>query len=111
MVAAGSQPSEARRAFTSASPRAWFTAALMRSTAALGVPVGASTPNQATVSKPGSDSASAGTSGRLAWRVAVVTASARTLPALICADQGGRLPIIRLTSSASTAATAGDAPL
>ena len=83
----------------------------MRVTTALGVPAGASTPNQAWVSKPGNVSAMAGTSGKLWWRLGVVTASACTLPDLISADQGGRLPTMTCDSSAINALTAGAEPL
>ena len=111
VLGAGSQASVASRALTSGCSSAWLMTLFMRATTAAGVPAGASTPNQASVSKPGSASARAGTSGRLWWRLAVVTASASTRPALICADHGGRLPIITCDSPLITAATAGAAPL
>lgn len=49
-----------------------------------GMPAGPMTPYQPTTSKPGSASATAGTSGRLATRLGVVMAMPRSLPARIC---------------------------
>ena len=55
---------------------------LSRSTMSGGVPLGAQTAFQELASKPGTNSASAGTSGRTSTRLAVVTASARKRPDL-----------------------------
>jgi hypothetical protein len=49
----------------------------------VGVFLGAPTPNQALDSKPGRKSLIVGMSGSASERIAVVTASARTLPALM----------------------------
>ena len=53
---------------------------LQRSMAAAGVPVGATTANQPTMSKPVSFSASAGTASQPATRCAAVVASTRRRP-------------------------------
>ena len=64
--------------------------ALRRSTMALGVPVGAKSPNQVTTSKPPTPaSATVGTSGNAVQRVLLVTASSRTLPLLTCPSAAG----------------------
>ncbi len=57
---------------------------LSRETISLGVPAGANTPYHDTASYPGNpDSATVGTSGAIAVRAALVTASARSFPELI----------------------------
>ena len=55
---------------------------LVHGVAAIGAPLpaGAQVPSQAVASKPGSNSAMAGTSGMTSARVAPVTAKARNLP-------------------------------
>ncbi|SDH74844.1 hypothetical protein SAMN05444748_102305 [Variovorax sp. OV700] len=53
-------------------------------TMSFGVPAGASTPTHVPMSKPLSPASSSGTSGSTAERLAVVTASARSLPPLMC---------------------------
>ena len=57
-----------------------FTSRLMRVTMAAGVPLGTARPNHALASKPGTVSATVGTSGNWVARFAVVTASARSSP-------------------------------
>ena len=60
-----------------------------------GVPLGAPMPCQVLASKPGTVSATVGTSGRAFERSAVVTASARTLSALMApSDSGSGLNMI-----------------
>jgi hypothetical protein len=63
-------------------------------TISAGVPPGAISPNQATVSKPFSPASSTvGSSGTSLERVSVVTASAWMRPALMWPIAGGRLPM------------------
>jgi hypothetical protein len=72
--------------------------ALSFATMAAGVPAGARTPNHDYASYPGSPaSAIVGTSGSAGARARDVTASARSLPALICGSDGGRLSNISCT--------------
>ena len=62
---------------------------LRRATMSLGVAAGASTPNQVPMLKSFRPaSCSVGTSGSALERVAVVTASGRSLPALMCGSTG-----------------------
>ena len=53
-------------------------------------------PNHALASYPGTNSPTVGTSGRTSERVAVVTASARSLPALIYSIDAGSRPKVGL---------------
>jgi hypothetical protein len=70
--------------FDLGSAMAAFTASLSFATISFGIPPGAATDCQAAQSKPGTPtSASGGMSGAAAARCAVVTPSARTLPAWI----------------------------
>ena len=80
----GVAPMSEIRAFILGSVRAALNSLLSLSTISMGVFMGAPTPNQAVTSKPGTKSPKGGTSGRASERVAVVTASARSLPALMC---------------------------
>src|SRR4029079_7266367 len=78
----------------------------------LGVPAGARTPNHDDASNPGSpDSASVGTSGSAAERSALVTASARNLPALMNESDDGRLSNINCTCPPIRSVSAGLLPL
>src|SRR4029453_17843883 len=73
---------------------------------------GASTPNHDEASKPGRPaSATVGTSGSAGARVADVTASGRSFPALICGSDGGRLSNISCTWPPSRSCSAGALPL
>src|SRR5262245_50713086 len=76
-------PSSARRLLSAGSARPAFISLLSFSTIAAGVAFGAPTPNQALASKPGTNSSTVGMFGSASERVAVVTASARSLPALM----------------------------
>src|SRR5436190_23717553 len=77
-----------------------------------GVPVGASTPNHDEASKPGiPDSATVGTLGSAAARVNEVTASARSLPALMCGSAEGRLSNINCTCPPIRSCNACELPL
>ena len=74
---------------TSGMLSAFTISALSRLTISGGVPAGANTPCHEPTSKPGNpDSASVGTSGAIDERLAVVTASARSLPALASGQRG-----------------------
>ncbi len=69
-------------------------------------------PNQVKTSKPGTpDSLTVGTSGSALLRFAVVTASARNLPAWICGIDEPRPSKNTSTSPASSAMIAGPLPL
>src|SRR5258706_5572094 len=87
----GSPPSLARRSFMSGDASARFTSALIFSSRSFGVFPGASRPTQKSNSPPGNPaSAIVGTLGSAALRLAVLTASARSLPSWI----GPRLAMI-----------------
>src|SRR5262249_5679183 len=75
-------PMAAIFAATLGSARPALISRLSSSMIALGVHVGAPKPAQALVSKPGTKSATVGTSGNAGQRVVDVTPSARSLPAL-----------------------------
>jgi hypothetical protein len=77
-----------------------------------GVFAGASAPNQVVTSKPGSAASdSVGTSGSAAERFAVVTASARSFPDLMCGSDGGTVSNIMCTWPPTRSVTAGPLPL
>ena len=89
----------------------WFTAAFNFCTMAGGVPAGRKMPIQVSSSTPGKpDSAKVGTSGSAATRVALDTASARSLPDLTKGSGVARAPAPMLGSPATTAAADGPAP-
>src|SRR5262249_24432690 len=87
--ASGTAPKSASRALMSGSARAAFISLFSFSMISGGVFLGATTPNQLLASKPGRNSLTVGTSGRIFERSAVVTANARSLPALTCAMDDG----------------------
>src|SRR6185437_12819383 len=77
-----------------------------------GVPAGASTPNHDDASNPGRpDSASVGRSGNAAARAPLVTASARSFPALMNGNDDGRLSNINCTCPPIRSVSAGALPL
>src|SRR5262249_29473578 len=76
-------PSSARRLLSAGSERPALISLLSLSMISAGVFRGAPTPPQALASKPGKKSPTVGMSGSASERVAVVTASARSLPALM----------------------------
>lgn len=85
----GSAPISAMRARKSGDWITFTISAFRRATVSGGVPAGASTPNQVPMSKPFKPaSSSVGTSGSAPERLPVVTASARSLPALMCGSTG-----------------------
>ena len=83
-MASGSAPWAWMAAFMSAVASSLLISALTVVTTAAGVPAGANTPYQVLTSKSlKPDSATVGTSGSDELRLAEVTASGRSLPALI----------------------------
>src|SRR5688572_6987108 len=94
--------------FSSALERALFTDVLIVLTISRAVPVGAKRPHQFAYSKPGTpDSAIAGRPGISGVGFGLLTASPRTLPALICDITAGELAMIASTSPEASAMTAG----
>src|SRR5712671_397177 len=83
-------PRSANLASSLGSAKAALISKLSLSMIVVGVFLGAPTPNQALVSKPGTNSAMVGTSGSASNRVAVVTAKDRSLPDLMCPIDSGR---------------------
>src|SRR3984893_16790138 len=87
-------PVSPRRAFIVGSRKAALISPLRLSIISAGVSVGTPTPVTALASYPGTNSPKLGVSGNTAERVAVVTASGRSLPALtgaIDADMGSNI--------------------
>src|SRR5262249_33678340 len=78
----GAAPKSASRALNLGSANAVLISLLSLSTRSLGALLGALTPPQSLVSKPGTKSLTLATSGRASERVAVETARARNLLAL-----------------------------
>src|SRR6516164_9779815 len=85
-------PRSVRRLFMLGSARAALISLLSFSTICVGVALGTTIPYQPLASKPGRNSPTVGTSGRASWRVALVTASARSLPALMYPSDAGMTP-------------------
>src|SRR5262245_4119681 len=86
----GSEPSVLRRFTTSGSLSTTCTSALILSTIAWGVPLGAIRPNHEEYLKLGTpDSTMVGTSGTSLERVGEVIASMRTLPPSACEVASG----------------------
>src|SRR5262245_43277147 len=93
-TASTSPPRSARRALILGSARPALISLLSLSMISAGVFLGAPTPYQPVASKPGTNSLTVGIWGSASERVAVVTASARSLPALIYsidATVGGKM--------------------
>ena len=84
--ASGAAPKSTSRAFILGSARAKFISLFSLSMISGGVFLGAATPNQLLASKPGRNSPTVGTPGRISERSAVVTANARSLPAFDVLD-------------------------
>src|SRR5262249_2902362 len=106
----GALPTSPSRAFILGSAGPALISLLSFSTISAGVAFGAPTPNQALASKPGTNSSTVGTSGSASERVAVVTASARSLPALIYPIDETVLGNITCTCPPSRSLNAGPAP-
>src|SRR5690348_11437945 len=75
-----------------------------------GVPLGATIVFQTLTSKPGTVSATVGTSGSISDLLRVVTASARNLPDRTCSIDAGRLSNITCTCPAIMSVSAGAFP-
>ena len=82
-----------------------------RATSGCGMPAGPMTPYQPTISKPGSASVIAGSSGSVGTRLGEVTASARMRPARTCTRPDCRPAKLKWYSLASSATMAGPVPL
>src|SRR5262249_1637889 len=82
-------PRSANRAFNLGSTRPALISLLSLSTISAGVSLGAPIPCSALASQPGTKSPTVGTSGNTSERVAVVTASGRSLPALMNSIDSG----------------------
>src|SRR5882762_7044576 len=105
-------PCVAMRSWTSAERIALTSSALRRSTIALGVPAGASTPCHCEMSKflmPAS--CMVGTSGRLEARLPLDTANARNFPARICGTEVMTVSNMKVSWPPSRSASAGALPL
>ncbi|MNS52612.1 hypothetical protein D3C72_853330 [compost metagenome] len=78
----------------------------------LGVAAGARMPNHVPISKPFRPASSmVGTSGSTLERLAVVTASARSLPALMCGSTGVSVSKDMVTCPPSRSVVSGPLPL
>jgi hypothetical protein len=101
-----------RRWRMSALASVFFNAPFNCCTMARGVPLGAARANQPCTSKSlYPSSAKVGTSGSSEERLALVTAIARSLPALTCGSDDGMLSNIESTWPPSRSVTAGALPL
>src|SRR5256885_16305372 len=85
-------PNSTSLALTLLSQRAALISLLSLAMISFGVLAGAPAPCQPLASYPGINSATAGTSGSASERVEVVTATARSLPDLMCSIEDGTLP-------------------
>src|SRR5262249_33743182 len=85
-------PSSVSRALKGGSARLALISTLSLSTITAGVFFGAPTPNHWLASKPGTKSLRVGRSGNISERLAVVTASARSLSTLIYSIDAGSWP-------------------
>src|SRR5262245_10394885 len=92
-TAEGSSPIAAMFSLRSSDATARAISRYKRSMISCGVPAGAQTHCGASCTWPGTPASSiVGTSGRIAIRFVLVTASARSRPSLICADADGSVP-------------------
>src|SRR6516162_5511289 len=103
-------PNSANRAFILGSARAALISLLSLSTISAGVLFGAPTPVQKLDSYPGTNSATVGISGNTGERVAVVTASARSLPPLTYSIDEDMVANMTCTCPPSRSTSAGPAP-
>ena len=109
---ASSAPSDSRRSRRSGMRSTRTMSALSRSIVAAGVAAGTTTPCQVIASKPGTPASEiVGSSGTVAERCAPVTASARSLPALIYGIAEAEVANISWACPAITSVSAGCAPL
>src|SRR6516164_4378749 len=103
-------PNSANRAFILGSARAALISLLSLSTISAGVLFDAPTPVQKLDSYPGTNSATVGMSGNTGERVAVVTASARSLPPLTYSIDEDMVANMTCTCPPSRSTSAGPAP-
>src|SRR6266481_4372783 len=103
-------PRSASRALILGSARPALISLFSFSTISAGVAFGAPTPYQKLASYPGTNSAKVGMSGSASARIAVVTASARSLPVLMCSIEEGTEPNATCTCPPSKSVSAGASP-
>src|SRR5262245_5145186 len=110
LIANGSPPSWAMRTFILGSASPARTSSLMVATTSAGVFLGAPSAYHWLASNPGRVSATSGTSGSASSPANVVTANARTLPALMYSIAAGTVEKISCTWSPIRSASAGASP-
>src|SRR5262245_15944690 len=111
VVGRGSVPSLAMRSMVSGAASASRSAVLSLAMIGAGVPAGATIPYCSTTSKPGrAASATVGTSGKAGERLALVTASARTLPSRTSPIADGSDDMYMATWPPSRSVSAGPVP-
>src|SRR5262245_4574945 len=103
-------PRSASRTLIMGSARAALTSLLSLSTISAGVPFGAPNPNHWLVSKPGRNSLTVGMSGSISQRVALVTANARSFPALMYPTESAGPVNMTCTCPPIRSAVAGPPP-
>src|SRR5260370_31200517 len=103
-------PKSAMRACTTGSARASLISRLSVSMISAGVLFGAPMPAHALVSNPGTKSPTVGMSGSACRRAAEVTARGRSLPALMCSMEDGRLSNMTCTCPPMRSVSADGAP-
>src|SRR6218665_456646 len=109
---AAAKPWASNLSFTSGSASAFFSSALRRAITSGGVPAGASRPFRAIAPEPGRpDSATVGSSGAAPERLALVTASALSLPAFTCGMAERMVSNISCAWPPITSVSAGALPL
>src|SRR5262245_9901145 len=110
VIGMGTPPSSAMRVLIVGSANAARTVGLMVATMSVGVFLGAQRAYHWLASKPGSTSATIGTSGNASEREAVVTASARSLLAFIYSIAAGMVAKISCTWPPIRSVSAGPSP-
>src|SRR6267378_2456649 len=107
----GASPCAKKRAFISVVSSALLVSRYTLSMISLGVPAGATMPNQPAFSKPGSVSAIGGTPESCGASVLLVMPRARSRPVLICPIEAARLVSAKVVSPPTSPASAGPSPL
>src|SRR5262249_10831445 len=103
-------PRSASRALILGSARPALISLFSFSTISAGVALGVPTPYPKLASYPGTNSAKVGMSGSASARIAVVTASARSLPVLMCSIEEGTETNPTCTCPPSKSVSAGATP-
>ena len=111
MLLITSTPIASSRDRTSGTESALLISAFSRTTSSRGMPAGPNIAYQTLISKPGSVSATVGTSGSRAERFASVTASSRSLPAFTCGSVWVPAENSTWVWLATVSSTAGAPPL